>query len=103
MASNLTQIVGFEWDRGNQDKNWVKHRVTHGESEDVFFNSPLVVLDDPGHSESERRLAAFGKTESGRRLVVIFTVRKNRFRVISSRDMNRKERSFYESQDKKPA
>jgi len=62
----------------------------------VFFNRPLLVLDDPKHSVSENRWAAFGKTDGDRFLVVIFTERDNLIRVISARDMNRRERKFYD-------
>jgi len=89
-------LVAFQWDRGNDNKNLVKHNVQNLESEQVFFNKPLLVLEDPGHSVEEKRWAAFGKTDSGRLLVVIFTKRGKLLRVISARDMNSKERKFYE-------
>jgi uncharacterized DUF497 family protein len=94
------RFVGFQWDRGNTNKNLVKHNVQNWECEQVFFNRPLLVLEDPGHSVAERRWAAFGKTDSGRLLVVIFTNRGNLLRVISARDMNSKERIFYEENQK---
>ena len=62
----------------------------------MFFNRPLLVLDDPKHSVSEKRWAAFGKTDEDRFLVVIFTKRNNLIRIISSRDMNKRERKFYD-------
>jgi len=89
-------FVVFQWDRGNDNKNLVKHNVQNWESEQVFFNKPLLVLEDLGHSVAEKRWAAFGKTDSGRLLVVIFTKRGKLLRVISARDMNSKERKFYE-------
>jgi len=61
----------------------------------VFFNKPLLVLDDPKHSGSEKRWAAFGKTDAKRFLVVIFTKRDNLIRIISARNMNKREREFY--------
>jgi len=88
--------TGFEWDQGNIDKNVAKHNVTNWECEQVFFNEPLIILDDPTHSVSENRYAAFGQTDDGRLLVVIFTRRGGLLRVISARDMNRRERKFYE-------
>jgi uncharacterized protein len=98
MEKPFDSVTGFEWDRGNLDKNLLKHRVTSGESEQVFFNRPLVVLEDLSHSRDESRLAAFGLTDSGRHLMVIYTIRRFRIRVISARDMNRKERRLYEEQ-----
>ncbi len=92
----LDNVVGFQWDEGNTDKNLESHNVENWECEQVFFNEPLLILDDPKHSRVENRLAAFGKTNGGRLLVVIFTIRGNLIRAISARDMNRKEIRFYE-------
>ena len=77
-------------------KNLLKHQVHNWECEQVFFNEPLIILDDPEHSLSARRWAAFGQTDGGRLLTIIFTERENLLRVISARDMNRKEREPYE-------
>jgi uncharacterized DUF497 family protein len=96
MENAFEDFVGFQWDEGNLDKNLIKHNVENWECEQIFFNEPLIVLDDPGHSRSERRWAAFGRTDAGRLLVVIFTKRGDLLRVISARDMNKKERKFYE-------
>ena len=93
----LLQCSGFEWDQGNIEKNWIRHNVSPVECEQVFFNRPLVIFDDPKHSVSERRYAAFGYTDAGRPLVVIFTKRGKLLRVISARKMNRRERKFYEA------
>ena len=95
MEKIFEQFLSFQWDRGNRDKNLIKHNVENWECEQVFFNRPLPVLDDPKHSASENRLAAFGKTDTERFLVVIFTKRENLIRVISARDMNKRERKFY--------
>ena len=94
----FAEIIGFDWDDGNRDKNYLKHDVHNGECEAVFFNQPLVIISDPKHSRKEKRYAAFGVTDGGRRLTVIFTLRKRLIRVVSARDMNAKERRFYEKQ-----
>jgi uncharacterized DUF497 family protein len=96
MENEFDNFVGFQWDQGNIDKNLVKHNVENWESEQVFFNKPLLVLDDSKHSIPEKRWAAFGKTDADRFLIVIFTKRGDLIRVISARDMNRKERKFYD-------
>ena len=96
MENAFDGFVGFQWNQGNIDKNLTKHNVENWECEQIFFNEPLIILDDPGHSRSERRWAAFGRTDAGRLLVVIFTKRGDLIRVISARDMNKKERNFYE-------
>ena len=88
--------VGFEWDEGNLLKNWEKHRVSASECEQVFFNHPLVASLDERHSGSEVRHYALGATDAGRRLFVVFTVCQKRIRVISARDMNRRERKVYD-------
>jgi uncharacterized DUF497 family protein len=90
-------INGFEWDSGNNQKN-VKHGVAPVEAEQVFLNEPLIVLDDQRHSDAEQRFHALGQTSEGRLLHVTFTIRTNKIRVISARDMHRKERAIYEQE-----
>lgn len=91
----LSDCLGFEWDEWNTSKNWERHRVTPEEAEDVFFHEPLVVRSDSKHSRVERRLQALGQTSAGRLLFVAFTVRRKLIRVISVRDMNRREAEGY--------
>jgi uncharacterized DUF497 family protein len=92
----LAGLTGFDWDEGNLSKNWEKHQVSALECEQIFFNRPLVALPDERHSESEPRFYALGQTDSGRRLFIVFTARSDVIRVISARDMSRKERKVYE-------
>jgi len=94
---DLASITGFDWDSGNQRKN-EKHGVSVAEAEQVFFNSPLLVVSDEKHSGNEVRFHALGHTDEGRLLHVTFTLRKGEslIRVISARDMHRKERAIYE-------
>ena len=91
----LEECVGFDWDGANAEKNWERHRVTEEEAEDVFFNEPLVIRGDIRHSAREKRYYALGQTIRGRRLFVVFTIRRRLIRVISVRDMNRKELYLY--------
>ena len=95
--TDLSKVIGFEWDEGNSRKN-DQHGVSMAEAEQVFFNAPLLVLPDPRHSEAELRFHALGKTNEGRRLHITFTLRAagQFIRVISARDMHRKERVIYE-------
>ena len=95
-ASVFEHVDGFDWDSGNTDKNWSKHRVHSSECEEVFFNEPYYVTEDAGHSKTEQRFYLLGVTNAGRRLFVVFIIRNNRIRVISARDMSRKERNVYE-------
>jgi uncharacterized DUF497 family protein len=94
---DLAKVIGFEWDEGNSRKN-EQHGVSMAAAEQVFFNSPLLFLPDPRHSEAEQRFHALGKTNEGRRLHITFTLRDagQFIRVISARDMHRKERVIYE-------
>ena len=87
-------LDGFEWDDGNSLKSVRKHSVTQAESEQLFFNRPVVVTDSSVHS-GEKRHFALGKTDSARLLAVVFTIRNNRVRIISARPMSRKERGVY--------
>ena len=96
----LEKCKGFDWDEYNVRKNWERHKVSPVESEQVFFNKPLIAAEDPNHSQAERRFYALGKTDQNRRLFIAFTVRKRLIRVISSRDMSRKERRHYEKREK---
>ena len=91
----LRDCTGFQWDDGNSAKNWHKHSVSQSECEQVFFHRPLVTLDQQ-HSMSESRYFALGETNAGRAMFVVFTIRGTLIRVISARDMSRKERRIHE-------
>ena len=90
----FADFVGFEWDDGNRDKNLKKHGVTNGECEEAFADEGRVVREDAAHSQHEVRNYLIGKTNHGRLLFISFTIRKNLIRVISARDVNRKERTY---------
>jgi uncharacterized DUF497 family protein len=97
---DLEQIEGFEWDEGNARKSVEKHQVSQGEAEQIFFNDPLLLIEDVGHSVRELRLHALGQTDAGRLLHVTFTLRNDNrlIRVISARPQHRKERVRYEQE-----
>lgn len=97
---DFDRLIGFQWDDGNARKSEAKHGVSQGEAEQIFFNEPLLVVDDARHSLAEPRFHALGVTHEGRLLHVAFTLREDgtRIRVISARDMHRKERSRYEQE-----
>ena len=88
-------IVGFEWDRGNIEKNKVKHGVSNQECEEAFFNHPVHLFDDKVHSGIEERYGILGKTNVGKRIAVAFTIRGSRVRVISARPQSKKDRLIY--------
>ncbi len=97
-----TQIIGFEWDAGNERKSVDKHGVGQLEAEQVFFNAPLLIPGDDKHSQMEPRYHALGKTDAARLLHITLTLRLEYtlIRVISVRDMHRKERLIYEQNQK---
>lgn len=96
---DLNSVEGFDWDDGNRRKSFDKHGVTQAEAEQVFTGEPLM-REDVEHSREEARYRALGKTNGGRLLHVTFTLRDGgrKIRVISARDMNRKERMIYEQE-----
>jgi uncharacterized protein len=96
-VTKLDAVTGFDWDAGNLGKN-ARHEVLDGEAEQVFFTQPLLVLEDTSHGLDEPRFHALGTTTAGRALHITFTLRADgtRIRVISARDMSRRERSIYE-------
>lgn len=93
---NLADCTGFEWDAGNVEKNWELHRVAPAECEQPFFNRPVVVAPDVKHSAHEARFALLGLTSAGRHLTIVLTIRGTLVRVISARNMSRRERRVYE-------
>jgi uncharacterized protein len=98
MPLDLAHIEGFDWDEGNSRKSVEKHDVSQAEAEQIFFNDPLLIVEDVSHSARELRLQALGRTDAGRLLHISFTLRGDGrlIRVISARAMHRKERLRYE-------
>jgi uncharacterized DUF497 family protein len=96
MRDEFEAIEGFHWDDVKVDKNRIMYKIENWECEQVFFNTPLLIIGDPRHSDTEERRATFGHTDEGRLLTVVFTKRGDLIRIISARDMSRKERKFYE-------
>lgn len=92
----LSQIRGFDWDGGNIDKNWTKHKVKAEECEQVFFNQPLLIFPDHKYSEKETRLYVLGKTIDNKLMFISLTIRVNKIRIISARKVNKKEQKIYE-------
>ena len=94
---DLGEISGFDWDEGNARKN-EKHGVSMAEAEQVFFNAPLLFFEDALHSQNEPRIHVLGQTDDERTLHITIALRQSNtlIRVISARDMHRKERTIYE-------
>ncbi len=92
----IPEPIEFEWDDGNKDKNYKKHGILNEEAESVFFDKGSLLADDLEHSKTEDRFQIIGKSAMGTLLTVFFTVRKNKIRIISVRNLNKKERNLYE-------
>jgi len=87
----------FQWDKGNEQKNWISHQVSRKEQEEVFYDTKSKRFNDPKHSTPfEKRFLLFGKTKQGKKLVIAFTMREEKIRPISARPMKRKEVPMYE-------
>ena len=86
----------FQWDAGNHDKNWIKHRVANAECEETFFDPHKRLLHPTLHGERETRNVLIGYKAGKRLLFVVFTIRGHTVRVISARDVHKKERRLYE-------
>ena len=97
----LPEVIEFIWDRGNEEKIKRSHNVEWWECEEVFLNFPLYLSPDVKHSEHEERFYAFGHSQANRLLMIVFTIRHKKIRVISGRDMNKKERKMYHEESSK--
>ncbi len=95
MTYKILNCVGFQWDAGNSEKNWISHQVSKSECEQIFFNQPLIIGDDEKHSQLEVRYYSLGQTDSGRLLFIVSTIRDELIRIISARDMSKKEKEVY--------
>ena len=99
---DINSLIGFDWDDGNIYKNEKKHGLNYKLIEEVFFNEPLLIVEDYQHSDNECRCAAFGQDDKSNKIMVIFTARDKLIRVISAREMRKKEKAFYENNKNNP-
>ena len=101
LSKLFEKVEGFDWDKANKDKNWEKHGVKNREAAEVFFNKPLIVNFDKRYSKNEVRFQTLGRTNENRKLFIVFTIRNNKIRIISARNIIKKERRVYEKQKTK--
>ncbi len=101
MKNILEDIEGFQWDKGNIEKNRLTHKVLNSEYEQIFFNKPLIIAVDLKHLQKEKRWYVLGHTDLNRKLFIVFTIRNKLIRIISARDMTKKERKIYNEEIKK--
>jgi uncharacterized protein len=88
----------FEWDEDKARSNVRKHGVSFDEAQTVFTDEFSITIPDPEHSDEEERLLILGLSHRKHLLVVIYTERGKRIRLISARKANRKERKEYEEE-----
>lgn len=91
----IQEAYQFQWDKGNIGKN-LKHNVEDKEAEEVFLDENRFIFKDKVHLDGEERFRILGKTQKGRLLFIAFTMRRKKIRIISVRDINRKEVPLYE-------
>jgi hypothetical protein len=97
----MLREIAFEWDIWNIQKNEIKHGISRLEAESVFFDKNLLIFEDQRHSSpSEKRWIAYGKSAYHNVLMMAFTLRASRIRIISSRRASKKERNLYEENHK---
>ncbi len=87
----------FEWDAQKAASNLAKHGVTFAEAMTVFGDPLELLIADPHHSEDESRFLSMGLSATGRLLVVAYTERRGRVRIINAREATPRERKQYES------
>lgn len=101
MKNILERCEGFQWDSGNDTKNWTVHKVSDSECEQAFFNKPVIVTQSVKAGSNENRWCLLSRTDSNRKLFLVFTIRGKLIRIISARDMSKKEREIYYEEAKK--
>jgi uncharacterized DUF497 family protein len=86
----------FEWDARKAKENLRKHQVGFDEAMTVFSDPSSITIDDPDHSIEEQRFIDIGISSKHRILVVVYTERGNKIRIISCRKATASERRRYE-------
>lgn len=90
-------LLKFDWDQWNVQKNEVKHGVSALEAESVFYDEGLLIFADEKHSSpKEKRHISYGISFKKRILMVGFTIRARKVRIITARAASKKERKVYE-------
>ena len=87
----------FEWDPDKAQENEQRHGVGFSEASEVFDDDHSISVPDPDHSADEDRYLIFGIAKRGQHLVVSYTERGERIRLISARQMTSRERRAYEA------
>jgi uncharacterized DUF497 family protein len=91
-----SDAMEFEWDPGKAAANLAKHKVAFSDAATVFGDPLAITYHDSEHSDQEDRFITFGTTAAGRLVAVVHADRSDRIRIISARNMTRRERKQYE-------
>lgn len=89
----------FEWDERKEKANRRKHRIGFNEAETVFYDPHSITIRDPDHSVDESRFIDIGTSDKNRLLIVVYTERSDRIRIISARKGTATERRRYETEN----
>lgn len=89
----------FEWDSKKAAANLGKHGIPFEEASTVFGDIRSLTIPDPAHSVFEPRFVTMGKSAKDMLLVVVYTLRNERIRIISARRASQRERRYYEEKD----
>jgi uncharacterized DUF497 family protein len=99
MTDNLKKL-SFDWDQWNVQKNEIKHGVSYTEAESTFFDPKYLLFEDIKHStHTEKRFILFGKSNESRVLMVGFTLKGVKIRIITARSASTHERRIYEKEN----
>ena len=101
MLKLFPDASGFRWDKNHRDRLLPRQRISPAEAEQVFYNLPVVLLDNEWPSQGVRRHALFGKTDGGRLLAIVFSIRGAAAHIIAAREMSRREKAYYETRQKR--
>ena len=88
----------FEWDEKKEKTNRRKHGISFDEAETVFYDRDSITISDPEHSLDESRFIDLGMSNQSQILLVVYTERSERIRIISARKATRSERLQYETE-----
>ena len=99
LSKDCLQIAAmlFDWDEEKATSNLTKHNISFDEATSVFDDPLFLTFADPEHSLQEQRFIIMGESTKGQLLVVSYTERAGKTRLISARPVTRKERKAYES------
>ena len=91
-------MIVFEWHPAKGASNLLKHSVSFEEAASVFDDVLAAVYENPDHSTSENRYLIIGNSALGRLLIIAYADRRERIRIISARQVTKKERELYEEE-----